>query len=194
MNRFKGYLKGLGGHLKTVMTHKKEVAKLCFTAGIPWQGIVHDLSKFSPTEVLESAKYYSGTRSPIVLCKEKNGYSMAWFHHRGRNPHHPEYWVDRLSEGGIPVPMPYKYNLEMVCDMIAASMAYNGKDFMSDKPLRFWTDVSSPTTNMHDNSRTFVTIMLRRYAKYGKRALNPAATKKLYSQIARGEVGLIEDK
>ena len=80
------------GHLKTVHMHRKYVRKFCFMCGLYYQGLVHDLSKYSPTEFGESIKYYTGTRSPIDVCKEKNDYSEAWFHHRGRNKHHYEYW------------------------------------------------------------------------------------------------------
>lgn len=85
-------LRNIKNHLKTVLTHKKYVMKYCFKAGLYWQGIVHDLSKFSPTEFWESVKYYQGTRSPIDACKEENGMSLAWLHHKGRNKHHYEYW------------------------------------------------------------------------------------------------------
>lgn len=178
------YLKGITGHFKTVIKHKKEVLKLCCIAGIPWQGIVHDMSKFSLTEMLESAKYYTGTKSPITLCKEDKGYSMSWFHHRGRNPHHPEYWVDELSKGGIPVKMPYKYVVEMICDMIAASRTYNGANFTNDKPLEFWTNVSNKNTNMHEESRLFVTMMLENFSKYGEISLKRKNTKCLYNKIS----------
>ena len=79
-------------HLKKILVHKYWVFYFCCKAGIPWQGITHDLSKFSPVEFWESVKYYQGNRSPIDACKEENGYSMAWQHHKGRNPHHYEYW------------------------------------------------------------------------------------------------------
>lgn len=57
-------------HLNTVCTHKWVVFKLCCKAGIPFRGLVHDLSKFSPTEFWESVKYYQGTSSPIVAAKK----------------------------------------------------------------------------------------------------------------------------
>ena len=58
-------IKNFINHLRTVCRHKKFVAKFCFKAGLYWQGITHDLSKFSPVEFFESVKYYQGTRSPI---------------------------------------------------------------------------------------------------------------------------------
>ena len=76
------------GHLKTVCKHKYYVFKYCCKAGIPVEGIFHDMSKFSPIEFWESVKYYQGNRSPIDACKEENGWSACWLHHKGRNKHH----------------------------------------------------------------------------------------------------------
>ena len=64
---FKNYWK----HFKLITKHKYYVFKNCCYAGIPLQGIVHDLSKYSPTEFLESVKNYSGDRSPIDNLKDK---------------------------------------------------------------------------------------------------------------------------
>ena len=86
---FKNYWK----HFKLITKHKYYVFKNCCYAGIPLQGILHDLSKYSPTEFLESVKNYSGDRSPIDNLKDKGEISMAWLHHRGRNKHHWEYWL-----------------------------------------------------------------------------------------------------
>ena len=116
-------------HLKTVHTHRKWVKHYCFKAGLYWQGLIHDLSKYSPIEFWESVKYYQGTRSPIDACKEANGYSNAWLHHRGRNKHHREYWTDYYDKGTYAMLMPYKYAAEMLCDLLAAGRAYGGKDF-----------------------------------------------------------------
>ena len=123
----------------------------CFKCGLYYQGIVHDLSKFSPTEFWESVKYYQGNYSPIDACKKINGYSMAWFHHRGRNKHHWEYWVDNFDRGMTAVKMPYKYVLEMVCDFLGAGRAYYGKQFTIEKEYKWWQNkkrhvVMHPTT------------------------------------------------
>lgn len=125
-------------HFKTVMKHKWLVFKLCCKAGIPWRGIVHDLSKFSPTEFVESAKYYQGgKKSPIPACKQKEGYSKAWLHHKGRNRHHVEYWYDEFAPDKTPV-IPYKYTVEMLCDGLAAGMVYNGKNWNNNTQLEYW--------------------------------------------------------
>lgn len=119
-------------HLKTINHHKWLVMKLCFKVGLYKQGLLHDLSKYTPVEFLAGAKYYQGTRSPNAAQREQVGYSAAWLHHKGRNKHHMEYWIDYGLEPGqtmIGMKMPTKYVVEMFCDRVAASMNYRGKDY-----------------------------------------------------------------
>ena len=118
-------------HLKTVNRHRRLVRRYCFKLGLYWQGLTHDLSKYSPTEFWRSAKYYQGFRSPNDQERSETGVSLSWLHHKGRNRHHFEYWTDYLRDGsGIGgVEMPKKYVAEMFCDRLAASKVYRGKDF-----------------------------------------------------------------
>jgi len=125
-------------HFRLVMRHKAMVFRLCKKAGIPVRGFFHDMSKFSPTEFLESVKYYTGKKSPIIYCRQEQGYSKAWLHHKGRNKHHFEYWYDAELEHGMPI-IPYKYTVEMICDNLAAGMTYKGKDWTQDYQLNYWT-------------------------------------------------------
>lgn len=125
-------------HLKTIIKHKYYVGKYCFMCGLYWQGITHDLSKFSPTEFWESVKYCTGKRSPIDKCKEVNGYSNAWFHHKGRNKHHWEYWVDNFESGMTFAKIPFKYALELICDYLGAGKAYNEKGFTIKDEYQWW--------------------------------------------------------
>ena len=97
-------------HIKTVMTHKFYVFIFACKAGIPFRGLVHDMSKFSPSEFFESVKYYQGTGSPISAAKKENGYSKAWLHHKGRNKHHWQYWYDSQTYDKTPI-IPYKYTV-----------------------------------------------------------------------------------
>lgn len=100
------------GHLKTITKHKFTVMKLCFKCGQFKRGIMHDLSKYGITE-LKSYKYYTGTRSPIDKEKEEKGYSFAWMHHKGHNPHHWEYWIDNIgTKQNNPIKIPYEYVIE----------------------------------------------------------------------------------
>lgn len=127
-------------HFKTVSEHRRQVRKGCFRIGLFWQGITHDLSKYSPTEFLVGAKYYQGYRSPNNAEREDIGYSSAWLHHKGRNKHHFEYWIDYSSrtKGFIPVRMPNKYLAEMYMDRIAASKTYNKEKYKDDFPLKYY--------------------------------------------------------
>ena len=125
------------GHLHTVNKHRFKVFCLCCRVGIPWRGLVHDLSKYSPSEFFEGIKYYQGKRSPIEKCREINGYSNAWIHHKGRNKHHYEYWYDYYSPVVTPI-MPFKYFLELVCDSIAAGQTYQGKNWNQHYELKYW--------------------------------------------------------
>lgn len=131
-------IKNIVGHIKTVSKHKWIVFKLACRAGIPWRGLVHDLSKFSPTEFCESVKYYVGINSPITEAKKDKGYSDAWLHHKGRNKHHLEYWLDLDAKIIAPV-MPYKYVVEKICDDLSAGIVYNGKNWKTDTQYNYYT-------------------------------------------------------
>ncbi len=138
----KTFFQRLFGHINTVITHKRNVRRACFKMGIYWQGIIHDLSKFSPTEFIPSVRYYSGTFSPNAVDKVLNGLSTSWLHHKGRNKHHFEYWTD-YSTGSEPeiigCKMPMRYVAEMVADRYAACVAYNGAGFQNSDPWDYYS-------------------------------------------------------
>jgi hypothetical protein len=127
-------------HFKTITHHKLLVMEGCFRVGLYLQGLTHDLSKYSPTEFLNGARYYQGTRSPNAAEREAKGYSEAWIHHKGRNRHHYEYWTDmnRKSARYESVPMPRKYLVEMVMDRRAACMTYQGKNYTPASALNYY--------------------------------------------------------
>lgn len=149
-------IKVIINHLKTVLKHKYWVMIYCFKCGLIWRGIKHDLSKFSFVEFNESIKYYTGTKSPIDVCKQINGVSYAWQHHRGRNDHHYEYWIDNLDNGGVPVKMPYKCAVEMICDMTAASRVYSGENFEYKGLLRWYINkITNLKAKIHPHTKLF---------------------------------------
>ena len=129
-------IKNFFGHLSVVIRHKNKVFINCLKCGIPFRGLVHDLSKFSPTEFFESVRYFQGNRSPIGACRRATGVSYAWLHHKGRNKHHLEYWTD--PDCPVPPLMPYKYAVECVCDKLAATKTYAKKDYNPTLPLMHW--------------------------------------------------------
>ena len=125
-------------HLKTVHHHRSLVRKYCFRLGLYWQGLTHDLSKYSPIEFLAGARYFQGDHSPNDQQRRENGYSASWMHHKGRNRHHFEFWTDYGMGGITGIEMPRKYVAEMFCDRLAASKTYRGKDFDPGDPYKFF--------------------------------------------------------
>ena len=136
-------LKNALKHLKLITKHKWVVFKLCCKVGIPWRGFVHDLSKYSPSEFIPGVKYYQdGHRSPNNAQREDEGVSKAWLHHKGRNKHHFEYWIDYDVDGNSTIlagmKMPVKYVAEMFCDRVAASRIYNKDKYKDSDPLDYY--------------------------------------------------------
>ncbi len=135
------WLHNFFGHLHTINTHKLLVMKYCFQAGLYRQGLLHDLSKYSPTEFIPGVRYYQGYRSPNNAQREAEGVSTAWLHHKGRNKHHYEYWIDYGSDKDAHMTgmeMPVRYVVEMFCDRVAASRVYGGEQYHDGYPLEYY--------------------------------------------------------
>ena len=156
-------------HLKTINHHKWLVMKYCFRVGLIKQGLLHDLSKYSPTEFLVGVKYYQGTRSPNNAEREDKGYSSAWLHHKGRNKHHLEYWLDYglNGEGIIGMRMPTNYVVEMFCDRVAASQNYNRDTYEDTFPLAYY-EKGKERYLLHPESRELLERLLHMLAEEGE--------------------------
>lgn len=163
------FIQRLTGHFSTITRHRHQVIRHCAKAGILWQGLRHDLSKYSPTEFIPGVKYYTGTRSPNEGEREKYGYSKAWMHHKGRNRHHFEYWVDYNLETkrNEPVVMPYNYVAEMFCDRVAASKIYNGKNYKQSDPLAYF-ERRKPHRSINIKTRDEIEKLLVMLAEKGE--------------------------
>ena len=156
-------------HLKTVSRHRRLVMENCFKAGLYWQGLTHDLSKFSPTEFWISCAMYQGSRSPNEAEREKKGYSTAWMHHKGRNKHHFEYWTDynpktKKMEG---VKMPLIYVAEMFCDRVAASKVYMGDNYTDSSPLEYFRH-GTAVRLIHPDTSKLLEMLLIMLAENGE--------------------------
>ena len=157
-------------HFKTVTEHRRLVRQGCFAVGLYRQGLLHDLSKYMPSEFFMGVKYYQGYRSPNNAEREDRGYSTAWLHHKGRNKHHYEYWVDYAASegiGAVPIKMPKRYLVEMVMDRIAASKTYNGKNYRDDMPLAYFLK-GKPILLMHEETKRELEFLLRMLAEHGE--------------------------
>ena len=155
-------------HFKTITYHKYLVAKGCFRVGLYKQGLLHDMSKYSPAEFWVGVKYFQGNRSPE---REDIGYSNAWLHHKGRNKHHYEYWIDysiqTIPGGMAPVPMPRKYIAEMIMDRIAASKVYEGTAYTDASPLKYYYK-GTDKAPIHEETREVLLRMLTLLAEEGE--------------------------
>ncbi len=157
----------LKGHVSTVRMHRKLVRQCCFACGLYYQGLTHDLSKYTPIEFLTSVRYYQGYRSPYVREKEVIGYSGAWLHHKGRSRHHWEYWYDMIGGKWVPVEMPYRYVVEMVCDRVAACRTYQKEKYTQESALQYY--LKSPAKDyMHPQTRKLLEYLLRLIAEHGE--------------------------
>lgn len=165
--------KNIFAHFYKICVHKKWVLHYCYNAGITWRGIKHDLSKFSPTEFWESVKYYQGTASPIDAAKKAKGWSKAWMHHKGRNSHHYEYWVDNHDNGGKPLIMPFKDTLELLCDYLGAGRAYMGKKFSYSAEFQWWQAKAQKPLAMHHVTKWFISTILADFAEFEQAGFDP---------------------
>ena len=157
-------------HFKTITRHRHLVMLNCFKAGIPLQGLMHDLSKYTPQEFLTGVRYFNGTHSPNVEERAEKGYSSAWMHHKGRNKHHYEYWFDNDDATLTlqPVEMPIKYVAEMFCDRIAASKIYKGDAYRDSTSLEYF-DSHDYRVSMNKNTRTLLRSLLVMLSEEGEK-------------------------
>lgn len=157
-------------HFRTITYHKYLVAKGCFAVGLYKQGLLHDMSKYSPVEFRVGAKYFQGNRSPNNAEREEIGYSSAWLHHKGRNKHHLEYWIDYSSgdeRGMTGMKMPVKYVVEMVMDRIAASKVYK-KEAYTDRAAWEYYAHSKDHLMLHKDTRALLETLLWKLAEEGE--------------------------
>lgn len=160
------------GHFKTITTHKLVVMKECFKIGLYRQGLLHDLSKYGPTEFLSGCRNYQGTASPHLKERAKKGYSAAWLHHKGRNKHHFEYWIDyspNHREGMVGCRMPLNYVAEMMMDRIAASKVYNKGTYTQHMPLEYY-EKGKHAYMIHPETRALLEYLLHMLDEQGEEA------------------------
>lgn len=134
---------------------------------------MHDWSKYSPVEFFAGVKYYQGgVKSPNHKEKLEKGYSSAWLHHKGRNKHHYEYWIDftsNASDGLKGMKMPDRYIVEMFCDRIAASKNYNRDIYDDTFPLRYY-EKNQGHYVMHPHTKELLEKLLHLLAEEGEKS------------------------
>ena len=177
-------IKKIFKHFILINRHRFLVFKLSVKAGIPFRGLIHDLSKYSPIEFFESVKYYNGKKSPISFAKKENGYSKAWLHHKGRNKHHFEYWYDPVAPTKTPT-IPYKYTVEMICDTLAAGMIYKGKDWYQGYQLEYY-EKRKDKEYINNDIKKVLEDVYRQVSKKGiNKTINKNNLKKTYNKYIK---------
>ena len=176
-------------HFQTITYHRKLVREGCFKVGLYWQGLTHDFSKFSPTEFLVGIKYFQGDRSPNNAEKEAKGYSSSWLHHKGRNKHHFEYWMDYTMPGTsdqllIGMKMPVRYVVEMFMDRIAACKVYQKDAYTDASPLEYHERSKRVKAVMHPETIALIEKLMKMLAEEGEEKTF-AYTKKIVKKDRR---------
>ncbi len=176
------------GHLSTINHHKMEVMRLCFKVGLYKQGLMHDLSKYSPKEFISGVVFYTGDKSPNTTERRVTGKSEAWLHHKGRNKHHFEYWIDygiREEDGLMGMRMPTKYVVEMFVDRMCASKNYLKEKYKDSSSLEYYEE-RKDNYLIHPESRRLLEELLKMLAENGEdKTLQYIKKKILHKQIPR---------
>lgn len=163
-------------HFCTITRHKNLVMAGCFKVGLYRQGLLHDLSKYSPTEFLVGCRYYQGNMSPNNAERADKGYSSAWLHHKGRNKHHLEYWIDydisrvgdKVHGGMAGMKMPIRYVVEMFIDRISASKNYQREKYTDQCPLAYFENGHDHYL-IHKDTEALLQYLLTMLAKRGEK-------------------------
>ena len=130
-----------------VIRHCWYVRKMCWKNGLYWQGLVHDLSKWRPSEFIPYARYFYGNYPKDA----ERDFDVAWLLHQNRNPHHWQFWVLQEDSGGEKVlKMPEKYVKEMICDWWGASVATGNGGNSKD-----WYGQVKEHTKLHPETRAY---------------------------------------
>lgn len=152
---------------KYVARHKWFVAQECFRHGLYWRGIVHDLSKFRPSEWFPYANYFynpDGTKRLQLkegYCKPystgDDAFDYAWLLHQHRNAHHWQFWLVPMDNGGIcKLDMPTDYVIEMVCDWRGAGRAQG----FGDNTIE-WYEKNKDRMQLSDRTREWVEALIK---------------------------------
>ena len=146
-------------HIKTISNHKRLVRELCFKAGMYKQGLLHDLSKWSLTELKNGWKYADGTRSPIDNERDATGCAYSWLHHFRKNAHHYEHYFD--ASIGKCYDMPDKYIIESALDRVAAAKNYQKEKYTQASAFDYFVNSKRDPYRMgYNNCKKLFMILL----------------------------------
>jgi hypothetical protein len=127
-----------------------------------WLALIHDLSKFYPSEWFPYARTFYKTDGSKQY-NETAEFAKAWNYHQKRNKHHYQYWLITWDRGKTePLEMPIKYVKEMVADWMGAGRAINGKWEVGE-----WYNKNKKNILLHPDTKFMVKLIIGRY-EYNK--------------------------
>lgn len=148
-------------YLKYVTRHRWFVFLACVKLGIPWRGLIHDISKYRWSEWAAYTNRFYGEdskknreankdRRPEFVTDE--AFYYAWLLHQKRNKHHWQFWVLPKDDGSLLcLPMPDSYRKEMVSDWVGAGRAISGR-----KDWRPWYEKQRHIIQLHPETREWL--------------------------------------
>ena len=139
-------------YLKYIIKHKWYVFVECCRLGIPWLGIIHDWSRFTPREFIAHMHHFhnpdGSLRSDLDDSDER--WHLGWLFHQRRNKHHWQWWVSWGKTGGARiVEMPDKYRREMLAD-------WSGAAIVQGRNLKSWYKEYRDTIQLHPLTRKWI--------------------------------------
>ena len=149
-------------YLQYLFRHKFWVAIYSWQLGNIFLGLLHDNSKFLPSELIPYTNYFYGGKHDIKRGRDKTGYykptdtgdaafDYAWFLHQKRNKHHWQYWVFPQDDGGFKtVDIPLRYRKEMLADWKGAGKALGTPD------TKAWYLAHKEIIIFHPNTRKWI--------------------------------------
>lgn len=162
-------------YFKYLIKHKWYVYKACRTYKVGfWQSVIHDWSKFLPSEWFPYVEYFYGAEvcgsewiDGVSQNQQKEfrqfQFDKAWLHHQHFNPHHWQYWVLREDSGSVKVlEMTRKYMLEMIADWWGAGKAITGEWRALD-----WYADNKERIQLHPSTRQWVESLLKKGPELG---------------------------
>jgi len=156
-------------YLKYILIHKWYVMLMCFRFGLIWRGVVHDLSKFYPSEFIPYIEHFYGKKAK--KWRDNTGYykpsdtgdlnfDRAWNYHANRNDHHWQFWAIPEYDSVKALEMPEKCVKEMICDWWGANKAQGHGGWGGPDGVRVWYMKNEYKMVLHINSRLMVERIL----------------------------------
>lgn len=144
-------------YLQYVLRHKWYVFQACLEYGLIWRGLIHDWTKFLPSEWIAYAQtFYKPDGSKQYVSSD--AFANAWNHHQKRNSHHWQYWLLTWDHGGeTALDMPLADRQEMLADWRGAGRALGMPNTWE------WYEANKEKIRLHPDTRTWVEWELTRF-------------------------------